>query len=112
MRYGPHGKRALGRVARLWGEIVLCNEVEKCAVETLDRNKHSIAEPGRTLRDRIEDGLHVGRRAADDAQNLARRRLTLQRLGELAVARLHLCEQPHVLDRDDGLIAERLEQRD
>ena len=33
-------------------------------------------------------------------------------LGEVTRARLHLVEQPHVLDRDDGLISERLQQLD
>ena len=33
-------------------------------------------------------------------------------VGQLAVARLQLREQPHVLDRDDRLVGEGLEQRD
>ena len=45
----------------------------------------------------------------DDAQDLAGRRLLLQRLGEFAVARLQLLEQPRVLDGDDGLVGEGLE---
>jgi hypothetical protein len=32
--------------------------------------------------------------------------LLLQNLGKLARARLHLVEQPHVLDRDHGLVGE------
>ena len=48
----------------------------------------------------------------DDAQDLAGRRLLLQRFGEVAVASLQLREQPHVLDGDDRLIGEGLEQRD
>jgi hypothetical protein len=36
--------------------------------------------------------------------------LLLQRLGEVAGARLHLVEQPHVLDRDHGLIGKRLQE--
>ena len=35
-----------------------------------------------------------------------------QRLGQLARARLHLLEQPHVLDGDDRLVGEGLEQLD
>ena len=45
------------------------------------------------LDDGVEDRLDVGRRAGDDAQDLARRRLLLQRLGEIAVALLELREQ-------------------
>ena len=40
----------------------------------------------RALGDDVEDRLDVGRRARDDAQDLAGRRLLLQRLGEVAVA--------------------------
>ena len=49
----------------------------------------------------------------------AGRGLLLQRLGDLAVALLklgvallQLLEQPGVLDGDDGLVRERLQQRD
>ena len=41
-----------------------------------------------------------------------RRRLLLQRLGELVVPLLQLREQAGVLDGDDGLVGERLQQRD
>ena len=40
------------------------------------------------------------------------RGLLLQRLGQLAVRCLQLVEQPRVLDRDDGLVGERLHQLD
>ena len=40
--------------------------------------------------DRVEDRLHIGRRAGDDAKDLAGGRLLLQRLREVAVARLQL----------------------
>ena len=64
------------------------------------------------LRDRVEHRLHVGLRLADHAQDVAGRGLLLERLGEVAVARLQLLEQAHVLDRDDGLVGEGLQQRD
>ena len=61
-------------------------------------------------------GCEIGRRGGDDAQHLGRGRLLLQRLGlralELGVALLQLLEQPGVLDGDDGLVGERLQQRD
>ena len=59
----------------------------------------------RALGDRVEHRLHVGRRAADDAQDLGRRGLLLERL-------LGLVEQAHVLDRDHRLVGEGLQQRD
>ena len=57
---------------------------------------------------RVEHGLQIERRAADDLQHVGGRGLLLQRLGEIARARLHLVEQPHVLDRDHGLVGEGL----
>ena len=49
---------------------------------------------------------------ADDAQDLAGRRLLLQGLGEVGVLGLELVEQPHVLHGDHGLVGEGLHQRD
>ena len=41
-----------------------------------------------------------------------RRRLLLERLGQLAVPSLEFLEQSHVLDGDHGLVGEGLEQGD
>ena len=49
---------------------------------------------------------------ADDLQHLRGRGLLLQRLGKIARARLHLVEQPHVLDRDHRLVGEGRDQLD
>ena len=70
-----------------------------------------LAQASGALRHGVEHGLDVGRRARDDAQDLACRRLLLQRLGQVAVARLQFLEQADVLDRDHRLVGERLEQR-
>ena len=56
------------------------------------------ANPGGAFHDRIEDRLHIRRRAADDAEYLGRRRLMLQGLSQLCVALLDLFEQPNILD--------------
>ena len=58
----------------------------------------------------MQDRLEVERRAADDLQHIAGRRLLLERLGEVAVPGLELREQADVLDGDDGLVGEGLEQ--
>ena len=42
----------------------------------------------------------------NDLQHFGGRGLLLQRLGQLARPRLHLVEQPHVLDRDHRLVGE------
>ena len=60
----------------------------------------------------LEHRLEGRRRTADDLQHLGGGGLLLQRLGQLARARLHLVEQPHVLDRDHRLVGEGLDQLD
>ncbi len=57
---------------------------------------------------RLKYRLQLAGRAGDHAQHLRGRGLLLQRFGELAGARLHLVEQPHVLDRDHRLVGEGL----
>ena len=62
--------------------------------------------------ERLQDRLKIEHRPADDLQHVGGRRLLLQRLLEIASARLHLVEQAHVLDGDDGLIGEGLQEVD
>src|SRR5262245_64413431 len=59
--------------------------------------------PGRALNDSVEDRLHIGGRAADDAEHFGCRRLMLQRFAQFCVALLDLLKQPHVLNGDHGL---------
>ena len=60
----------------------------------------------------MEHRLQIERRAADDLENVGGRRLLLKRFLEVARLRLHLVEQAHVVDGDDGLFGERLKERD
>ena len=60
----------------------------------------------------LEHRLGVGDRVADHAQDFRRGLLLLQRLFDVARARLHLVEQAGVLDRDHRLIGESLQERD
>ena len=60
----------------------------------------------------LEHRFEFPGRAADDLKNLRSRRLLFQRLREIAGARLHLVEQPHILDRDHRLVGKRLHQFD
>ena len=68
--------------------------------------------PRRVRQHGLEHRLQLARRARDHAQHLGGRGLLLQRLGQLARARLHLVEQPHVLDRDHRLVGEGGHQLD
>ena len=59
------------------------------------KSQHHVIDPAnlrRALDDGIEDRLHVGRRAADDAEHLGRRRLMLQRFAQFCVALLQFLE--------------------
>src|SRR5215470_11330769 len=60
---------------------VMSNQAQPIVVALEDGRIKSLAQPRGTLRDRIEDRLHVCRRLADDAENLTRRRLLLQGFG-------------------------------
>ena len=60
--------------------------------------------------ERIHDSFEIERRPADDLQHVGGRGLLLQRFREIAGARLHLVEQPHILDRDHRLVGEGLQQ--
>ena len=70
------------------------------------------ANPRRALDDGVEHRLHVGGRAADDAEHLGGRRLMLQRLAQFCVALLNLFEQADILDRDHCLVGEGFEKFD
>ena len=92
--------------------------MDQLAIEGIHSDRPRVAQPHHAVRDRLEDRLHVRWRTANDPQDLACGRLLLQRLGhprmrlgEGFVLLLQLSEQPHVLDRDDGLVGERFEQR-
>ena len=84
------------------------------SVSLAESQQHVInsTNPGGALDDGVEDRLHVGGRAADDAEHLGRCCLMLQGLAQFCVALLEFLEQPHVLDGDHGLIGEGLEELD
>jgi hypothetical protein len=81
-------------------------------VEPEGRAEHPVAEPRRAPDDRVEHRLRVSRRTGDDPEDLRRRRLLLQRFGQVLVPALQLLEEPHILDRDDGLVGEGPHQLD
>ena len=99
----PHGGVASGVGARERGELDLI---------ALDPGQHPRVRPQQADgagHDRVEHRLDIRLRLADDAQDVAGGGLLVQRRGQLAVARLQLREQAHVLDRDDRLVGEGLE---
>src|SRR5262249_12789163 len=107
---GPQREDALPEQLEVLGrDAVLCIVADQLSIQTMDSAHRRVTEPCGASRDRVEDGLNVRGRSRDDSEDLARRGLLLQRLGQLAVARLQLGEEADVLDGDDGLIREGLQ---
>src|SRR5262249_12985478 len=102
---------ALQKCATLWWEVATRYEVLTFAIKPVRVSPCTITEAYCTVDDCVENWLHISRGLADHAQDLARRRLLLQQLAQVAVPRLQLLEQPHVLDRDDRLVGEGLQER-
>ena len=80
-------------------------------VKHIDRAGLGAGKLRRLGDDGVEHGLQIERRV-DRLGDLAERAQLLDRLRELARARLHLVEQPHVLDRDHRLVGEGGDQLD
>src|SRR5215510_4169467 len=95
-RYKVRGPRVGIYAAGLFQPLVILavvsGQVNHVTLEAQHDAAGSVADPEGPLRDRVEDRLGVGRRRGDSAQDLARRRLLLERLGQLAVPRLELVE--------------------
>jgi hypothetical protein len=85
-------------------------EHDLIAVDPGQRARVRAKQADGALHNRVEDRLDIRLGAADDAQDVAGGGLRVQRRGQLAVARLELGEQPHVLDRDHRLVGEGLEE--
>src|SRR5262245_52235984 len=82
------------------------------SVIQVQRAELGTTKPSRVREHGLEHRLQLARRAANDTEDLGCRSLLLERLGELARARLHLVEQPHVLNRNHRLVGEGGHQLD
>ena len=81
----------------------------------LAESQHHVINPTnlrRALDDGVEHRLHVGGRAADDAEHLAMSPSDAPALRAIRHCAPEFLEQAHVLDGDNGLIGEGLEKRD
>src|SRR6202162_4189001 len=92
--------------------VVQMRRVITLAIVDQDVAEFGFANPQSVREHRLKYGLHIARRRADDPEHLRRRRLLLQRLGEIVGAVAQFVEQPRVLDGDDGLRGEVLHQFD
>ena len=70
------------------------DEVEEAVIDPRHRAELRVAQAGRARDDGLEHGLGIGRRARDDLEDLARRRLTLLRLGLKTCEPSALCSLP------------------
>src|SRR5262245_32932554 len=71
----------------------LGDQEEPVTVTSVDGGVHRTAETGGALRQGLEHGLDVGRRAADDTEYFRGRRLLIQGLSQLTVPGLELPER-------------------
>jgi hypothetical protein len=62
------------------------------------------------LRHSFQNRREIVRRTGNDSENLARRRLLLQSLGQFAIACLLLVNEPCILDGNHRLVGEGLEK--
>ena len=100
------------------GEVEhVVDQAKEVLAVALDAVEHLAHLLGRLAIDVVEDELGVAedgveRRAQFVAHVGEELRLVLARLGKLAALVLDFVEQPHVLDRDHGLVGEGLDQLD
>ena len=68
------------------------------------------AKPGGRFDHCVQHRLHIGGRAADDVEHVARRGLVFERFFEVARAGLQFAEQPRILHRDHHLVGKGADQ--
>src|SRR5262245_11681108 len=89
---GPHREYPTELLDTLGGQIVLGAEMKQLAVEFDERAEESATQRHRALDNRLEHRLHVRRRLADHAQDVAGGGLRVERPGQLPVTGLELRE--------------------
>ena len=85
-------------------QIVALAEQDQCVI--------GLAQATCRLGEAVENRLHIDGRGRDGPKDIAGCGLPSQRLFEIPRARLHLVEEAHVFDRDDGLVGEGLQEVD
>src|SRR5215510_12440592 len=86
--------------------------MDETTVEPEQSGELCLTQSGRGGSDGLEGRLDVRRGTGNDPQDLAGRRLFVQRLGQVLVTRLQFLEEPNVLDGNDGLVGEGFEKLD
>jgi len=81
---GAHGRGGRRRMLLMSPSLLVCRYVDEFTVEALNDAEGAVAKLHCAGEDRVEDQLDIRRGLADYLQNLARRRLLLQRLRKFA----------------------------
>src|SRR6516165_3130221 len=105
-----HDGNAAHKLHEIFGEAIGLGAVEGAVLLPRDRTLVSVAKPCRGLDQRVQNGRQIEGRAADRLQHLGGGGVLPQRLGKVLGAFRDLPEQPHVLDRDRGLVGKGLDQ--
>ena len=96
--------------AKAGGGIVQRNGSKRAPLEKEHVAEFGVTDPCRVLQHGLKHRRQVARRARNDLQDVRRRSLLLQRLGQLARALLFGINKPHVLDRDHRLVGKGLQK--
>src|SRR5690348_8630953 len=114
LKYGTTPARVASRWPRVRLRKVLksitpiaisCRDVKDVSVESSQGTDRRVTQSSSTPSDRFENWLQIRRRARDDTEDLARRRLLVERIRQVRVLRLQLFEEADVLDRDHRLVS-------
>ena len=90
------------------------NKMSRITILSVPKSQHHVinpANPSGALDDGVEYGLHIRRRAADNAEYFGRGVLMIFSLAQFCVALLDFLEQANILDRDYRLIGEGFKKR-
>ena len=116
VKYGPSGDVPAHQwetsPQREGNRAVMRNHSVRFSVHLKQRCIVGSAEMDGALGECVQHRLEIRGRGADHPEDLGRRCLLLKRRRQVAVTRLELLEQAHILDGDDGLVGEGLQQGD
>ena len=108
----PHKSSSLRKLDEFQRKAETRRKLQDAILRLRDRGLIRFAQARCQLDQRIEHRFEIESGAADDLEHVGSGGLLLERFAQIARACLHLVEQPHVLDRDHGLIGEGRNQFD
>jgi hypothetical protein len=92
-------------------EAVTCRDTMSCVSRRVaNLGDNSLAKAGGGLYHRVQRGLEIESRTTDDLEHICSGGLLLQGFGQVVRPRLHLLEQPNIVDRYDDLVGKCLDE--